>query len=621
MDLISDVDYGPQLSALTWLLISISGLFLLTRLYLKNCQHRGFWWDDWILLGSWVTLTASACLIAFLVNLGYGKRFIPLPNATHFGLPVNALSTLMIISNLWGKTSFGVTLLRIPVRWMRMGVWFILLTLTLTLTTSVLFVWIECGPFKLVKNCVPINVSIRYNVFSCVYSAISDIALAVLPWSYLLGQQMSKKEKVGAMIAMSMGLFAGATAAAKASTIPKLEGATDARGSIPLVALGTAESAVCIVAASIPILRALSRGGFGRAVHFGYETSNQTITMAESGPRNGADPLNRTSFRAVPIAPQPGRWAATSATGNIDTEYRLAWKDPEKAYTFVCWCRPPFEEDPGEDEDEDEDDDDEDDEDDPSKRGTCLCGKPVDEHPDHKWMATNACRRKFFGLTQMALFRDPANFDLHAYNHYTAYGMVEMVENLLLDFSLAELMRLVGRVFLAMLSRLERIGRLKPDSEVKNLSLIMSLYIRLAYTLRENDIFTGRRTDKVELKAADGSAESYTFDLNKFDGYICGYADRHNITIPDTSIDAGLADSLPIQTPDDPWNTPAALLHYVENYGKMEGPEDTPSIGGDKYDITTWKIVERKKASYTGRDPFSRKELERLKQGMILNLG
>jgi len=181
-------------------------------------------------------------------------------------------------------------------------------------------------------------------------------------------------------------------------------------------------------------------------------------------------------------------------------------------------------------------------------------------------------------------------------------------------------MRLVGRVFLAMLSRLERIGRLKPDLEVKNLSLIMSLYIKLAHTLRASDIFTGSDTDKVELKAVDGSAESYTFDLNEFDEYICGYADRHNITIPDTSIDAGVADGLPIQTLDDPWNTPAAFLHYVENYGKMEGPEDTPSIGGDKFDITTWKIAERKEASYTGRDPFSRKDLERLKQGMILNL-
>lgn len=162
-----DVDYGPQLNVLTWLLISISGLFLFTRLYLKNCQHRGLWWDDWILLASWVALTASAGLIAFLVSIDYGKRFIPLPNAIKFGLPVNILSTLMIIANLWGKTSFAVTLLRLPVRWMRISVWYILTTLTLTLTASILLVWIECGPLKLAGGCVPIDVSIRYNVFSC----------------------------------------------------------------------------------------------------------------------------------------------------------------------------------------------------------------------------------------------------------------------------------------------------------------------------------------------------------------------------------------------------------------------------------------------------------------------
>lgn len=162
-----DVDYGPQLNVLTWLLISISGLFLFTRLYLKNCQHRGLWWDDWILLASWVVLTASAGFIAFLVSIDYGKRFIPFRNAARFGLPANILSTLTIIANLWGKTSFAVTLLRLPVRWMRISVWYILTTLTLTLTASVILVWVECGPLKLAGSCVPVDVSIRYNVFSC----------------------------------------------------------------------------------------------------------------------------------------------------------------------------------------------------------------------------------------------------------------------------------------------------------------------------------------------------------------------------------------------------------------------------------------------------------------------
>lgn len=168
MDANSDTDYGPMLNVLVWLLISVSGLFLFTRLYLKNCQHRGLWWDDWILLASWIALAAAGGLIAYVISLGYGKRRIPFPNIPFFGLPVNILSTLTIICNLWGKTSFGVTLLRIPVRWMRICVWTILTTLTLTLTTSVLLVWVECGFSKLPGNrCVPVDVSIRYNVFSC----------------------------------------------------------------------------------------------------------------------------------------------------------------------------------------------------------------------------------------------------------------------------------------------------------------------------------------------------------------------------------------------------------------------------------------------------------------------
>jgi hypothetical protein len=40
-----------------------------------------------------------------------------------------------------------------------------------------------------------------------VYSALADVALAFLPWKYLLGLQMSTKEKIGVVVAMSMGLL------------------------------------------------------------------------------------------------------------------------------------------------------------------------------------------------------------------------------------------------------------------------------------------------------------------------------------------------------------------------------------------------------------------------------
>lgn len=167
MDDLDGTDFGPQLTALEWLLASLSGLFLFTRLYLKTIQKRGLWWDDWILLASWVALTAQASLIAHVVWLGYGKRHIPLANIPRFGFPVNVLSSLLIFANLWGKTSFGVTLLRLPVPWMRVCLWFVMTSLTLTLTASVVLVWITCSPVGKAEGCVPIDASIRYNVFSC----------------------------------------------------------------------------------------------------------------------------------------------------------------------------------------------------------------------------------------------------------------------------------------------------------------------------------------------------------------------------------------------------------------------------------------------------------------------
>ncbi len=368
----NDTDYGPQLNVLTWLLISVSGLFLFTRLYLKNCQNRGLWWDDWILLASWIALTAAGGIIAFLIGVGYGKRRIPFANFQFFGLPVNILSTLMIISNLWGKTSFGVTLLRIPVRRMRICVWTILITLTLTLTTSVLFVWLECGFFKLPSNgCVPVDVSLMYNIFSCgkgassanhaggneltwrpwpwaAYSAAMDIVLAFLPWKYLLSQQMSKKEKIGATVAMSMGVLYVPDFASLPTRTPSAAGSQADRGnvdealerrrqlrqppsrrfsapmlvsvcqrsnraaadtpgkggSIPLVALGTAESAVCIMAASIPILRALSKGGFPGPVRLGAETGYPTA-MTESGLYTNVNRSIQPRSVSLSLATQP----------------------------------------------------------------------------------------------------------------------------------------------------------------------------------------------------------------------------------------------------------------------------------------------------------------------------
>jgi hypothetical protein len=46
---------GPGLNATIWTLIAISSIFLALRVYCKFSRHRGLWWDDWILIASWVS--------------------------------------------------------------------------------------------------------------------------------------------------------------------------------------------------------------------------------------------------------------------------------------------------------------------------------------------------------------------------------------------------------------------------------------------------------------------------------------------------------------------------------------------------------------------------------------
>ena len=39
------------------------------------------------------------------------------------------------------------------------------------------------------------------------YSALMDFTLAVLPWTFLWKLQMNRTEKIGVMVAMSMGVW------------------------------------------------------------------------------------------------------------------------------------------------------------------------------------------------------------------------------------------------------------------------------------------------------------------------------------------------------------------------------------------------------------------------------
>ncbi|KAK0624516.1 hypothetical protein B0T17DRAFT_492545 [Bombardia bombarda] len=257
---------AARLNTVIWLLASISGLFLALRVYCKFLKHRGLWWDDIFLIGAWISCIIECAFLTHVTTLGYGRHIwdFDMANMSKLAVFMNLSGTFSVMGAIWSKTSFAITLLKVTDGWVKRGVWFIIVSINITMGLSALFPWVNCTPVRKawdiyqVGECWAPEVMVYYNMFSAAYSAFMDIVLAFIPWTVIWGLQMRKKEKIGVAVAMSMGIFAGVTGFVKTSKVPLMLSDDFADG-VDLFIWGNAESAITIIAASIPILRVLIR--------------------------------------------------------------------------------------------------------------------------------------------------------------------------------------------------------------------------------------------------------------------------------------------------------------------------------------------------------------------------
>ncbi|KAL4778436.1 hypothetical protein BJX76DRAFT_352627 [Aspergillus varians] len=368
------------------------------------------------------------------------------------------------------------------------------------------------------------------------------------------------------------------------------------------------------------------------------------------------------------------RWSAASVSANIEQAY-LEHRDYD-AYQCLCQARldrdldededdeDEFDEDEDDDEDDDKDEDEDEDDDDDKPRPnngkcdggeTCICTKPAAEHPEHPFTITVAGYLKLMHQFMHTDLRTPDCFSMYIFNDFSGYGVMEILQNLILDFVEAKdnwkeqwavceaipfywlsgavmpftmldgdtvtyTCNVLGHMFLAMLATLESRDLLKPDSEVKNLSVVMAMYLVLADELR---------------------GESYlefdfdqSFDVSRFDAYVLKYSEKYMINLQGPSKIEELIDNIidedeeeeeehKIKLPHssaDPWKWAAAHEAYAEDLGQisMVGKK---GMGGDSFDITSWTSAARKKHSFTKKDPLTKMEINAVKEGLILQLG
>lgn len=164
-------------------------------------------------------------------------------------------------------------------------------------------------------------------------------------------------------------------------------------------------------------------------------------------------------------------------------------------------------------------------------------------------------------------------------------------------------------MFLSMLATFERLGYLKPDSEIKNLGIMMGLYLELA-----------------EEGNYDNGTAPLSYDETDIGENILAYANKYNIALQTPKDNSALIEKLKPKAAEvtlplsdaahtDPWNWAGDLKTYSDKYSPEFG-----SIGGDSCDVTTWMPSERKKASLNGRDPLPRSTMNKIKEGLVMSL-
>ncbi|TRX97418.1 hypothetical protein FHL15_001696 [Xylaria flabelliformis] len=374
--------------------------------------------------------------------------------------------------------------------------------------------------------------------------------------------------------------------------------------------------------------------------------------------------------------PRGKRWAAVSASANAEGDYRMVWKNEEKAYGYITLCSAWYvssteSEDSENDEDEDDEEEeeieeeeeendniDESDKDDDGKmkrlgprcqKKHCVCFLLLSANPEHPWVISWAGFRKFSNQFIHQSLRDPDNFSMYTFNDHAGYGALEVLQNLFLDFEEAakekrgdgwrEQWAICEAVVHWMLhpntgvmtmiddgdtlhESMQLVGRmfLSMLAQLDDLGLVgdatavKSLGCTMAmYMVLANNL---RKSSALDEDDSDGSSTAFQPDC--YDNAVLSYANKCGVTLRGPKdIEELIADAdgnvkLPSKNAKDPWGWKAEFKKYTKNQGGK--------IGGDRHDITTMSSAERKAANFDKKDPIKKKDMDAIKKGMVMQI-
>ncbi|POS76257.1 hypothetical protein DHEL01_v205350 [Diaporthe helianthi] len=247
---------------------AVTTIFLLSRLWARTSLYKGLWWDDYILIASWVLLLCGNGLAASAPS--YGFRVIE--GTSHGWTLAFSSISLFYIAMALSKTAFAVTLIRLSAGRTRVVLWIVVLFVCAVNIAAAVITWLDlCDALADVKGissfCVPMQTAVWIHVANAAVTILADAYLAYLPWRVLARIYIPSREKWGVGITMSLVGLAGIVCLVRTVLAGHSPKATEELGTpdwtygwVALVGLFQAEVAIYIIAQAIPLLRVFYLG-------------------------------------------------------------------------------------------------------------------------------------------------------------------------------------------------------------------------------------------------------------------------------------------------------------------------------------------------------------------------
>ncbi|KAK8021630.1 hypothetical protein PG990_006768 [Apiospora arundinis] len=282
-----------------------------------------------------------------------------------------------------------------------------------------------------------------------------------------------------------------------------------------------------------------------------------------------------------------------------------------------------------------------------AQRDKNLLGKPIAEHPEHKWVAFWQTWKLFVNWHEGGAVVRRGRVRHVRLQRLPGVGLQEVVERMLVAFDdqfkkkehdeetinhmwavaaaavhwltteelgpwigcddgerIKDTMECIGAMFLSALNELDRAGDLKPDSRIKDLALVMAWYLEWSKDLPDYG-FDGDELDwRPQILAY---ARKASIDLAASSG-LFGAAQLVSTLDEEADDDDGVA-PLAGQAKPDRWN-------WKKTYAALK-KQAAPHFGGRKYDITQWSRKERAKHAFNKKDPLADIPEKEIKAGNI----